>query len=269
MGAPDLLVSTAYVLITLATAEFLRGVTRLLTWGFIRTCCTEFIAIFELSAVCYELNLVSDLYGSAAYWVYLFGASVWWCYRWGEATGCPYTHVEEWLDGGRDGKSGALLALVEVIGGLVFYRFFLFYLWNLEYGESHLERVVQADCHSDIQTDPWKACVIEAGGVFICQLTGKTLSRLGVFTERTEIIINSAVGTTLVVLAFTTSGGYFNPALATALQFGCEGSTPFQHVLVYWIGDTLGAVGAYYLWKVITLVIGSGAGAPDEHTKSD
>jgi hypothetical protein len=49
--------------------------------------------------------------------------------------------------------------------------------------------------------------------------------------------IDSFVATSMVILAFDTSGGYLNPVLATALKFGCRGHTPVEHFIVYWLGE--------------------------------
>ena len=53
------------------------------------------------------------------------------------------------------------------------------------------------------------------------------------------------------VAAFSTSGGYFNPVLATGLKFGCKGHTNMEHGIVYWIGSSLGAVCSVYIYPII------------------
>jgi aquaporin related protein len=56
------------------------------------------------------------------------------------------------------------------------------------------------------------------------------------------------VATSLVCAAFSTSGGYLNPVLATSLKFGCRGHTPMEHFVVYWIGSSLGSLASVYVW---------------------
>lgn len=51
-------------------------------------------------------------------------------------------------------------------------------------------------------------------------------------------------------LAFNFSGGYFNPALATSLKFGCEGNSFEEHMVVYWLGATAGAIASVYFYKL-------------------
>lgn len=64
-------------------------------------------------------------------------------------------------------------------------------------------------------------------------------------------MIDAFIGTTLVVLAFNYSGGYFNPVLATSLKWGCSGHTNLEHVLVYWVGSCAGALLSIPAFKMI------------------
>lgn len=63
-------------------------------------------------------------------------------------------------------------------------------------------------------------------------------------------VIDAFFGTSLVVAAFNYSGGYFNPALATALKLGCAGHTFVEFFLVYWLGATIGAVASVFVYRL-------------------
>lgn len=86
---------------------------------------------------------------------------------------------------------------------------------------------------------PYLGAVIECIATFACRIVSRTLSEIG---PRHAGLIDSFVGTSLVVAAFNYSGGYFNPVLATALKWGCSGHTNIEHIIVYWIGACVGAV---------------------------
>ena len=45
--------------------------------------------------------------------------------------------------------------------------------------------------------------------------------------------IDSFIATSMVCAAFSTSGGYLNPVLATSLKFGCRGHTPMEVRLLW------------------------------------
>ena len=51
--------------------------------------------------------------------------------------------------------------------------------------------------------------------------------------------IDSFIATSMVCAAFSTSGGYLNPVLATSLKFGCRGHTPMEvHISLYLLWQT-------------------------------
>ena len=53
------------------------------------------------------------------------------------------------------------------------------------------------------------------------------------------------------VLAFDYSGGYYNPVLATGLKWGCKGHTNVEHIIVYWIGASIGAIASIYVYPIV------------------
>lgn len=55
------------------------------------------------------------------------------------------------------------------------------------------------------------------------------------------------------ITAFNFSGGYFNPALATSLKLGCDGNSFTEHIVVYWLGATAGAVMSVFIYKSATM----------------
>lgn len=118
----------------------------------------------------------------------------------------------------------------------------------------------------------WHGFLVEGGGTLVCQLLSKVLTEI---KPKYENILKALISTSLVIagkhyiyvgtkrrlnvnflkrkiitkfmlkilfLAFDRTGGYYNPALATALKYGCEGNTLKEHVLVYWVGACMGSV---------------------------
>lgn len=53
----------------------------------------------------------------------------------------------------------------------------------------------------------------------------------------------------LIFSAFHFSGGYFNPALATSLKYGCKGNNALEHMVVYWLGATTGAIASVFIYR--------------------
>lgn len=42
---------------------------------------------------------VAENFGVGTYAIFLFALTIWWSMNWGDATACPYTHLEEVIEG--------------------------------------------------------------------------------------------------------------------------------------------------------------------------
>jgi aquaporin rerated protein, invertebrate len=87
----------------------------------------------------------------------------------------------------------------------------------------------------------------ELVATFICRISSRTISELG---PKHGASLDSFIGTSLVVLGFNYSGGYYNPLLATGLKMGCLGHSLPQFFIVYWVGATLGSVASSYFFRL-------------------
>lgn len=66
--------------------------------------------------------LVAEVYGVWMYAVLLFLLTLWWAAHWGDASACPYIHLEAYLDGSSTFSDSLLASLAELAGGLAIYR---------------------------------------------------------------------------------------------------------------------------------------------------
>jgi aquaporin related protein len=206
----------------------------------------EAIAAAELCAQCFELIIIADNYGVATYAVYLFFLTIWWSYQWEDASACPYTHMEDLVAGNCTPKDVALKTWAALMGGCCVFRIVQVFWW-LELTSNHEGRAFE-DCKADLQVDPYIGAIVEGIATLLCRLASKSIAELN---PRFGTMLDSFIGTTLVVLAFNYSGGYFNPVLATSLKWGCSGHTNFEHLIVYWIGSCTGALVSVPLFKII------------------
>lgn len=224
----------------------------------------EAIAAAELCAQCFELIIIADNYGVGTYAVYLFFLTIWWCSQWEDASACPYTHMEDFCQGNCSLRDVALKTWAALMGGCCVYRFVQIFWW-LELTSNHEGRAFE-DCKADLQVnnfiifkkkiaflpffqvDPYVGAVIEGIATLLCRLASKSIAEIN---PRFGTMIDSFIGTTLVVLAFNYSGGYFNPVLATGLKWGCDGHTNIEHIIVYWIGACTGAILSVPVFKII------------------
>lgn len=241
-----LVVSTLFILLTSLLAHCARRlVQKLVKESFVRVLLEEAIAAAELCGCCFELIIVADNFGVGTYAIFLFALTIWWSLNWGEATACPYTHLEDIIEGKGDVRKALLKTWAELAGGLLVFKYVQMY-WALEISETHKDKAFE-DCKTDLQVPVLYGAVVEGIATCLCRLASKSLGDLN---PRFATAIDSFIGTSLVVAAFDYSGGYFNPVLATSLKAGCDGHTLLEHAVVYWIGACAGSVLSVYVYKL-------------------
>ncbi|XP_047992281.1 aquaporin-11 isoform X2 [Leguminivora glycinivorella] len=241
-----LVVSTLFILLTSLLAHCARRlVQKLVKESFVRVLLEEAIAAAELCGCCFELIIVADNFGVGTYAIFLFALTIWWSLNWGEATACPYTHIEDIIEGKGDVRKALLKTWAELAGGLLVFKYVQMY-WALEISETHKDKAFE-DCKADLQVPVLYGAVVEGIATCLCRLASKSLGDLN---PRFATAIDSFIGTSLVVAAFDYSGGYFNPVLATSLKAGCDGHTLLEHAVVYWIGACAGSILSVYVYKM-------------------
>lgn len=233
-----LAVSTFYIALTSVIAYWARKYVKYyFREPLVKTLFYEGIATAELCGACFELIIIADNWGVSMYGIYLFVLTIWWSMNWEDASACPYTHIEDLIQGTKSLRLAFLSIWAELIGGLVIFRYVQL-LWALEIVSTHKNRAFE-ECTTDLQVPAIFGAFIECVATCICRVVSRVLSELN---PRFSTAIDAFAGTTLVVLAFNYSGGYFNPALATSLKYGCLGTTTMDHVIVYWVGACAGSI---------------------------
>ncbi|CAK1550393.1 unnamed protein product [Leptosia nina] len=241
-----LVVSTLFILLTSILAHCARRLVQSLVRDpFVRLLCEEAIAAAELCGCCFELIVVADNFGVATYAVYLFALTIWWSLNWGEATACPYTHIEDVIEGRGDVRKALMKTWAELGGGMLVFKYVQMY-WALEIADTHKDKAVE-DCSADLQVPVLYGALVEGIATCLCRLASRAL---GDINPRFATGIDAFVGTSLVVAAFDYSGGYFNPVLATSLKAGCHGHTLSEFATVYWAGACAGSILSVYLYKL-------------------
>nr|AWT57817.1 Aquaporin AQP12L1 [Chilo suppressalis] len=241
-----LVVSALFILLTSLLAHCARRlVQKAVQEPFVRLLLEEAIAAAELCGCCFELIIVADNFGVGTYAIFLFLLTIWWSMNWGDATACPYTHIEDVIEGKGDVRKALLKTWAELTGGLLVFKYVQMY-WALEISETHKDKAFE-DCKADLQVPVLYGAVVEGVATCLCRLASKALGDLN---PRFSTAIDAFIGTSLVVAAFEYSGGYFNPVLATSLKAGCEGHSLLEHAVVYWIGACAGSALSVYMYKL-------------------
>ncbi|CAH2011025.1 unnamed protein product [Acanthoscelides obtectus] len=212
-GVHPLIISTAYIILTLLLAAISRKVVKLIfgdSESLVKQILLEFIATLELCAACFELIIVADNWGVGAYALYLFLLTIWWSLKWEDASACPYAPLEQVFEGSKNVKTALLIVISQVLAALVTFRY-VQVLWALELTETHQGKAYE-DCTADLQVDMITGAIIEAVATCLCRLVSRTLSE----TEaRLSTVFDAFFGTAMVVLGKTyvitvIRGGFHN-----------------------------------------------------------
>lgn len=227
----------------------------------------ELISTCELCVQCAELNVVHEKHGSFAYGVALAFLTNLWLNTFGDAHTTPGYLIEDIFCSNSTNKQSATKSLLSFVNKPLL-KSWLTYIrlggqflamplawrlasiyWRYQLLEEHSKLVAintnDANCHSSLATSTMLGLAIELVCSMLCRLLELIAAQsvqLGWLLERTSNLLIAILSSLLVVLALDSSGGYFNPVLASSLEFGCSGVSLSQHLLVFWLGPLLGHV---------------------------
>lgn len=92
---------------------------------------------------------MADNFGIAAYAICLFLLTILWSVVWGNATACPYTHMEDMLEARTSPRIVVLKICVQLLSGCCVYRFIQIFWW-FEFSQTHEGRAFE-ECSADLQ----------------------------------------------------------------------------------------------------------------------
>lgn len=171
----DLLISSSFIVLCCALAQVGRKLLDRFAsiHGLVKELFLEAIAAAELCSTCFELIIgnvdvkshfmdllfndfiycttVADNFGVATYAVFLFLLTIWWSRVWGDATACPYNHMEDMVEGRTTPRDVALKTWAQLMGGCCVWRFVQFFWW-LELAQTHKGKAFE-DCSADLQVN--------------------------------------------------------------------------------------------------------------------
>ncbi|CAL4116166.1 unnamed protein product [Meganyctiphanes norvegica] len=243
----SILVSALTIATQMAISHVVRGlIVKKLQNETLKGLLLEFVASAELTGTAYELMIIANNYTKYGYAPFLFLMTIWWGMSWAPATACSYSLLEEYVETGGNTRTLIMKILAQICGGLVSFRW-VRPLWQLHFAATHVgaAKVLINRCTADLSVPLLIGFSIELILTCACRLVSRGLGEL---EPKFASAIDSFFGTAMVLWAFETSGGYFNPILAM-VKLGCKGHTNIEHVFVYWAGSILGAMLSIKLWN--------------------
>jgi len=205
----------------------------------------ELIATLELCTDCAELGVIFERHGTLAYFIGICLCSLWWCQVFGEGEACPNSIVEDWLLSSKSlfCKHNFIKLFAQGLGAFLTANY-LNCIWCFHLTEQHKSHHLER-CETALQVPMIYGAMVEAMVTFISRY-------IALHSEHWHTNVanytNSIVTAILCVAALDTSGGFFNPILASALTLNCKGESQYEHFVVYWLGSFFGSIVARWFF---------------------
>lgn len=225
--------------------------------GVFKGCVMDFVSAGEATIVSWELITIFHEYGLPLWTLCAFICMNIKTYFYQvDCVSCPYTHIQSYLRKFISSKEMALRILSQFFGGSVFFHW-QSYIWDLGLTDIHVGRAYWMSygrCTSWLSVPTWMGFLFEFFGSLLCNIASLLIfdfELVPIIGVHPRIIISSTVTVSLVLVSFYHTGGFFQPLLAFARTYGCVGAlrqvTVWDHIVVYWLGATIGSICAMYL----------------------
>ncbi|XP_040282350.1 aquaporin-11 [Bufo gargarizans] len=239
MGIMHLLLSSmALVGFTVAVCQLLRSVAR---WkvrsGLAQDLLVEVVSTLQLSCCTREMFLFGTL-GGIQPWQGLaltYLLTVVHCLTFQGATCNPCGSLEQWLRAQSPGSHIILRVAAQFIGAALS-RVLMPNIWLLGFSPLHEWK---DGCRSPLNMAPWQGALVEMTCALSLFLAMHFLPR--VKSQYRPHVVALTI-TAIVYEGGPRTGALFNPALAFAVVFLCQGNSLVQYILVYWVGPIIGTV---------------------------
>ena len=223
----------------------------------------DVIGAIEMCSVSLELGVIFKHYGFWSFASLLFTNIFYQCLRWPNLhPPCPYFHIVNYISGKstETALNVIIRCVVLVLSGLTAYHFIMTSIWTLELSETHVGRNKETSTEQCSVPGGEKKVlclfiVYEFMGTFLLDIIINTFVVDNHFVQKRSPIVSAALISGMVVFAVSSamdvSGGMFNPMLATVLVGGCDGLTTLEHIAIYWVSATMGAILASIVYPKI------------------
>ncbi|KAG9469531.1 hypothetical protein GDO78_020297 [Eleutherodactylus coqui] len=216
--------------------QLLRSVVR---WkvrpGLAQNLLIEVVSTLQLGCCTREMILLATL-GGIELWLAMtltYLLTVLHCLTFQGATCNPCGSLELWLRALVPGSHMVLTVAAQFVGAALS-RVLMPNIWQLELSPLHKWDVV---CRSPLNVAPWQGALVEMTCALSLFLALHFLPR--VKSEFRPHVVALTI-TAIVYTGGPRTGAVFNPALAYAAVFLCQGNSFLQYAAVYWIGPTIG-----------------------------
>ena len=262
---PGMVVSVLFLILIMVVCEYAyRLVLANIIPGLFKSCVLDFISAGEATIISWELITMFQQYEIEVWTCFAFVSMIIKFYRFkADCVSCPYSHIQSRLKGFISSKHAIMRIVCQFLGGSIFYRIHS-RMWDLGLTEIHKGRSYWTSygmCAAWLSEETWIGFLYEFTGSLLCSISTtlifdfELLPRMSIHVR---IFLASTITICLVLTSFHHTGGFFQPMLAFVRTFGCVGIlrdvTMLDHVIVYWIGASLGAILAMYITPYVKIL---------------
>ncbi|XP_041367850.1 aquaporin-11-like [Gigantopelta aegis] len=245
---PPLAASLLLYVIAFSVCFFLYTVTKLVTPKTLQPYMADFFKTLVICTYPYGHGLIRETYGHVGYCLAAVPLVVFTLNVFSKGLSSPLAIFLEFLDKKHTSLDMVIHIAVQIVAGFASFRLVRF-VWYLEMHSSHVLKLNEIDCVTDLTVPVTVGFLIEMAGVGIDTLIScMTLFR----NELVDLTVKVFIGAILVCCGVHMTGMYMHPVMASGLTFGCRGTSAWEHVLVYWASGFIGCYVAFVLHRTLT-----------------
>ncbi|XP_055336696.1 aquaporin-11-like [Paramacrobiotus metropolitanus] len=225
----------AFIILYCQIARFLSN--RLITSPLYRIAVEEFICTVQLCASNFELGVVTEVYGFSGYALGLFFTSMSYSLTFEDGTADPTECLDKWLKRQIGVSECVLRSALSIGGAAVSYKAAkMFWAFRLipEHANSFEGAVL---CTASLQVSLLLGIIFEGGETFV--------NRLMQASDGFNMLSGGLSDVAITFCGLFVTGGYFNPSLSFAMEFGCQGITGSDFFMIYWVGPAIATLIAF------------------------
>nr|G5CTG8.2 RecName: Full=Aquaporin-11; Short=AQP-11 [Milnesium tardigradum]AEP14565.2 aquaporin 11 [Milnesium tardigradum] len=228
-----LLISILHILFIISICQLCRYVSNVLVkHSLARIAIEEFICAVQLCATNFELGVITQIYGFSAYALGLFFCSFTYTFTFQDGTCDPSECYEKFCKREMSAREAVLRATFSIMGAAVSYRFAKIF-WSFGLMATHMDFYKNESCDASLQVP----VLIGLGFETFETIVNRLLQNM----RHYNMLISAISDVCITFFGLFVSGGYFNPTLSFAMEYGCQGLSGPSFFLVYWFGPILGS----------------------------
>ncbi|CAL1528461.1 unnamed protein product [Lymnaea stagnalis] len=254
--------SLLFFSINMVTGIILRALSSAFLPTSLRGFVMDFISTMEACSYFFENNFVLKYYGSLWFAIAIVCQCFVCARTFGDTSENPVKALHQLVAKEINVQTALLKILVQSLAGLASYRLAQL-IWSLDLIADHHERYYETACESDLHVTLLIGFLIELCACLSDTWLGmQTVSSVPLLDELIKYINGAtmiALGE-LLLCGVSTTGMYFNPAMASGHTLGCHGTALSEHFVVYWAGPFVGCFVALQMNKLIHIDVTASKG---------